>query len=617
MNTVTHPFAFHAPTPDLLFVKDGKAHVRLKFPESLKIEAAWVRTEPDNEQFLSPMKHVTSEDGWQLWEGVPKLETSDDVTLYAFKFITGGVQHWLSEHGLTPHFPERDIHFRYVPSYQAASWVWSQVFYQIFPERFFDGDPSNNVKDGEYEYMGKPVVSKQWAELPDRKQGQLEFYGGDLEGIRQKIPYLQDLGVTALYLNPVFTSPSNHKYDTVDYDNVDPHFGGNEALEKLCAELKQKGVRLILDAVVNHTSERHPWFDFYGEYTGHGEHSEVSAYKSKEAKTRDFYTFLEDERFVSFYDVPTMPILNFANEEVQQLVYKGKDAILRKWLRPPYSIDGWRFDVVHMLGEGPGAKNNAKHVRGFKQALREENPQAYMLGEHFFEATKWLQGDQEDGAMNYFGFTLPLREFLSGLDNRKHPIAIDATHLDYMWRRARARLPFPIQLSQFNLLGSHDVSRIRTALKSDFAHLKLAVTALFTYIGVPCIYYGDEVGLEGADDPDCRRTFPWNKHDWDHDLLAYYKKLIALRKTSNALQEGGFLALFAEGDVYAYARILKNQSVITVLNRGKEVAVTLPVWKMGQYQSLTSFFDNTKLEVKDGQLELSLPPRSSLVLLSS
>jgi alpha-glucosidase len=604
-------FAFHAPTPDLLFVKEGKTHVRLKFPEALKIEQVWVRTEPDNEQFLSPMKCVVTEDGWQLWEGVPKLETSEDVTLYAFKFITNGVQHWLSERGITPHFPERDLHFRYVPSYQAASWVWSQVFYQIFPERFFDGDPNNNVKDGEYEYMGKPVVTKQWGELPDRTQGQLEFYGGDLEGIRQKIPYLQELGVTALYLNPVFTSPSNHKYDIVDYDTVDPHFGGNEALEKLCTDLKQKNIRLLLDAVVNHTSERHSWFDFHGEY------SETSAYKSKEAKTRDYYTFLEEEKFVSFYDVPTMPILNFANEEVQNLVYKGKDAILRKWLRPPYSVDGWRFDVVHMLGEGPGAKNNAKHVRGFKQALREENPQAYMLGEHFFEATKWLQGDQEDGAMNYFGFTLPLREFLSGLDNRKHPISIDATHLDYLWQRARARLPFPIQLSQFNLLGSHDVSRIHNALKHDIDHIKLAVTALFTYIGVPCIYYGDEVGLEGADDPDCRRTFPWNEQDWDKDVLAHYKKLIALRKSSNALQEGAFLPLYAAGDVYAYARVLKNQSVVVVLNRGNETSVSLPIWKAGSYQTFSSLFTEERLEVKQGGLELIVPAKSSMVWLSS
>jgi alpha-glucosidase len=600
-------FAFHAPTPDLFFLQDGNVYARLKFPRAMNITAAWIRTEPDNEQFLSAMERRNEEDEWQIWQGTLKLDTAHDVTIYAFKFLVDGVQAWLSEGGITPYFPERDIHFRYVPSYQAASWVWSQIFYQIFPDRFYDGDPNNNVKDGEYLYQGNPVIAKKWDELPNRKGGQLEFYGGDLEGIRQKLPYLQNLGVTALYLNPIFTSPSNHKYDTVDYHNVDPHFGGNETLQQLCTDLKQNNMRLILDAVVNHTSELHPWFDY---------HNEKGAYRSKDAKTRGFYTFLENERYVSFYDVATMPILNFANEDVQNYVYKDRDSILRKWLRPPYSIDGWRFDVVHMLGEGAGATNNATHVRGFRQALREENPQAYMLGEHFFEATKWLQGDQEDGAMNYFGFTLPLREFLSGKDNRKHPIKIDAKHLDYLWQRARSRLPFLIQLSQFNLLGSHDVSRIRTSLNNNLSHLKLAVTALFTYIGVPCIYYGDEVGLEGDNDPDCRRPFPWNEKDWNQDLLAHYKKLITLRKTSNALQEGAFLSLYAGGDVYAYARVLKNQSVITVLNRGKETSVTLPVWKLGNYKAFTALFDGSRLETKNGNLEVSVGEGSSVVLLS-
>jgi alpha-glucosidase len=603
-------FAFHAPTPDLFFSQDGKVHARLKFPKDLTIDAAWIRSEPDNEQFLSEMKLHRHEDGWQIWQGTLKLDTTHDITLYAFKFLVNGVQAWLSEYGVTPYFPERDVHFRYVPGYQAASWVWSQVFYQIFPDRFYDGDPSNNVTDGEYLYRGKPVVAKQWDELPERKQGQREFYGGDLEGIRQKLPYLQELGVTALYLNPVFTSPSSHKYDTVDYHNVDPHFGDNEILQKLCAELKQHNMRLILDAVVNHTSERHPWFDY------DGEHAEIGAYKSTEAKTRDYYTFLGDGNYVSFYSVPTMPVLNFANENVQNLIYKDKNAILRTWLHPPYSIDGWRFDVVHMLGEGAGATNNATHVRGFRQALREENPQAYMLGEHFFEATKWLQGDQEDGAMNYFGFTLPLREFLSGIDVPGHKIHLDATHLDLMWQRARARLPFPIQLSQFNLLGSHDISRILTALENDIAHVKLAVTALFTYIGVPCIYYGDEVGLAGGDDPDCRRTFPWNESNWNRDLLSHYKKLITLRKTSNALQEGGFVSLYADGDVYAFARVLKNQSVITILNRGEETTVKLPIWKAGTYQAFMSYLDEQEVQITQGWLELSISAKSSLVLLS-
>jgi alpha-glucosidase len=519
-----------------------------------------------------------------------------------------GFQYWLSETGITPYFPERDVHFRYVPDYKSASWVWSQVFYQIFPERFYDGDPSNNVKDKEYLYNGKPVVTKKWNELPDRKQGAREFYGGDLEGIRQKLPYLEQLGITALYLNPIFTSPSSHKYDTIDYESVDPHFGGNEAFVKLRDDLREKNIRLILDAVVNHTSERHPWFDLAGEYEVAG------AFKSKDAKTRNFYTFLDDERYVSFYGVKTMPVLNFASEEVQRYIYKDEDAMLRKWLRPPYNIDGWRFDVIHMLGESGSARGNAAHVRGFRAALRQENPEAYMLGEHFFEATQWLQGDQEDAAMNYYGFMLPLRQFLSGREPRGYKTQLDAKDLDFLLQRARSKIPFLIQLSQFNFLGTHDSSRILTALGGDLALVKLAVTALFTYIGVPCIYYGDEIGLAGGDDPDCRRPFPWYETSWNQDLRHHYQQLIALRKASKVLQEGAFVPLYAEGDVYAFARILEQQSVITVLNRSETTTITLPIWKIGNITAFKSFFDDSEVKAKGGKLELTLPAKSSTVL---
>jgi alpha-glucosidase len=592
-------YAFHAPTPDLFLAQASQVIVRVRVPARFKLESAYIRSEPDNEEFLSPMQLAQSDDTWQIWQGVLKLDTTHEVTLYAFKFLSEGSQYWLSEMGITPYFPERDTHYRYNPHYQAASWVWSQVFYQIFPERFADGDPSNNVKEGEYLYEGKPVVVKKWNERPG-KNGAREFYGGDLEGIRQHLDYLQDLGITALYLNPIFVSPSSHKYDTIDYDTIDPHFGSNETFAQLCADLRSHNMRLILDAVVNHTSERHPWFDRYAE------HETPGAYQAKESKTRDLYVFLSDDpdSYVGFYGVRTMPILNFANQVVQDEVYKKDHAILRKWMRPPYSIDGWRFDVIHMLGEGRGAKNNHQHVRAFRETLREENPEAYVLGEHFFEASKWLQGDQEDAAMNYYGFTRPIREFLAGVDFRGHAVHIEAQDLDFMLQRARSKIPFPIQLSQFNLLGSHDVARVLTVFKGDVALLKIAITALFTYIGVPCIYYGDEVGLGGGNDPDCRRTFPWDTALWNQDLLEHYKQLIQLRKGSRVLQEGAFVMLYAQGDIYAYARVLEKDIVITVLNRGEASFIELPVWKLGVLEGES---------VKDGVMRLEVKRKDSLL----
>ncbi len=603
-------FAFHSPAEGLSR-QDERWRVTLQLPRKLNVETAWVRSEPDNEEFLSPLTRQKIEGAWAFYEGELRLNRAEEVTLYAFKFLVDGYQHWLAQGGVSPYFPERDVHFRLNPSYEPARWVWSSVFYQIFPERFCDGDPSNNVTDGEYLYEGEPVVAKEWGELPERSQGPREFYGGDLAGIRQKLPYLEDLGVTALYLNPIFVSPSSHKYDTVDYLKVDPHFGTNEAFAELCGDLKERDMRIILDAVINHTSERHPWFDRYGEY------DEAGAYGSAEAATREFYTFYDEEpeAYHGWVGVETLPTLDYNAPELRRRIYEADDAVLRTWLKPPYEIDGWRFDVLHMLGEGDGARNNAEYVRHFRRTLREENPEAYMLGEHFYEATKWLQGDQEDAAMNYDGFARPLWAFFAETDHKSHPVKIDAATLDAVMTRSRARLPFEIQLSQFNLLGSHDTPRFLTRVKGNRDLMKAAVTLLFTYIGVPCVYYGDEVGLEGGDDPDCRRTFPWDEAAWDKDLRGHVQTLIAFRETHEVLQRGALVTLYAEGDVYAFARVLGSGVAITVVNRGEEVSVSLPVWTLGLDDvALTSLLNDQKIEAEEGKLELHLPKHSSVVL---
>lgn len=605
-------FAFHAPTPDMLQVTDEGYVVRLCVRRNLNLERAWVRTEPDNEQFLSPLEVVGSDASWLFWQGVLRLNTAEDVTLYCFKLELNGRQFWLDGTlELKRFFPERQLHFRVNPHYLPVRWIWSQVFYQIFPDRFFDGDASNNVQSGEYLYEAKPVVAKAWGALPDSRQGPREFYGGDLEGIRLKLDYLQGLGVTALYLNPIFESPSSHKYDTVDFCEIDKHLGTKEVFVQLCDDLKHRNMRIFLDAVVNHTSERHVWFDRYGE------HEQAGAYQSESSDSREFYVFESDdpESYQGWFGVKTLPVLDYKSEKLRDIVYRNDDAILRYWLRPPYAVDGWRFDVIHMLGEGSGALNNANYVRHFRQTLKEENSEAFMLGEHFFEATKWLQGDQEDGAMNYYGFTSPLWAFLANKNVAFETVQISAEDFDYLLMRARVQLPFELQLSQFNLLGSHDTPRFLSFVGADVALMKLAVLCLFSYIGVPCVYYGDEVGLEGLHDPDCRRTFPWNEDVWNQDLKQHYETLIAFRKNHKVLQEGSFLSLYAQDDVYVFARVLNESKTLTILNRGDTINVTLDAWKLGLNQArLKSLFDDGVYEIKGGLLHLELAAKQGLFL---
>jgi alpha-glucosidase len=604
-------YAFHHPLDDLER-RDGHALATLRVQAAVPLESVWLRSEPDNEEKLTAMTLAGHDGPWQRWQGELQLNPSDLVTRYAFKLVSEHDQYWLDASGhLWPYPPERDRHFRYRPDYEPPRWVWEQVFYQIFPERFYNGDPTNDVKSGDYLYEGEPVVAKRWDELPEKAQGPREFFGGDLQGIEQKLGYLQDLGVSALYLNPIFASPSSHKYDTVDYYRVDPHLGGNEAFADLCRALCARGMRLILDAVVNHTSERHPWFDRYGE------HAEPGAYRSRQSPTYAFYTFADTadpESYHGWYGVKTLPVLNYADPELRRRIFEADDAVLRYWLREPYRIDGWRFDVIHMLGEGAGAKNNHRFVRHFRETLREENPEAYVLGEHFFEASDWLQGDEEDAAMNYYGFTLPLWAFLAGVDHRGHPLRIDAADFEAMLVRARAKLPYDIQLSQFNLLGSHDTPRILTLLGGDEALVKLAFTLLFTYIGVPCLYYGDEIGMEGAGDPDCRRPFIWDEARWNRRLRRHCQALVALRRTSPALQRGALVPLLANGNVYAFARVLDREVVVVAVNRGEATTVRLPVRAAGIVSGrLEPLVEGPPLDAAAGGLTLELDASSSVI----
>jgi alpha-glucosidase len=268
-----------------------------------------------------------------------------------------------------------------------------------------------------------------------------------------------------------------------------------------------------------------------------------------------------------------------------------------------------------MLGEGEGAKNNAHYVQAFRQATKSVNPQAYVLGEHFFEASQWLQGDQEDGAMNYYGFAHPVRALFTNKDISYDPISL--THKNFIsWlEEARAKLPWANQLSQLNQLDSHDTARFLTLLNGDENKMKLASTLLATYVGVPCLYYGTEVGLEGGLDPDCRRPFPWDKVE-SSTWIDFYKSLLAIRKQHKALQKGSIQYLIESEDVIVFARLLGDEKIITLLNlSNQQQKVTLPVWKLGCEVGLVkSLFSQTMTEIKVGELVVTLDAQRPEIL---
>ena len=605
-----HPFFCHSQVTPWFKVSNNQLQLTLFVHKELELTQLFIRYEPDNEEELRPMKPCGQQGELVIWRGELPLNRDSGSVLYTFKALTAQEQWWVHAAGVSGSMPPRQSHFHYNPQQKPPIWVQDQVFYQIFPDRFCNGDPSISVQNGEYQYGGgtHPVIAKQWGEpvaADHLGTGASEFYGGDLAGIQSKLHYLQSLGITALYLNPIFASPSNHKYDTVDFYRVDAHLGSNEQLAELTSNLHQRGMRIVLDAVVDHTSDQHPWF---------------TAASDVHATARRFYTFDEKGQHIGWKGLSHLPKLDFASREVQEIVYSGDDAILRHWLRAPYAIDGWRFDVIHMLGEHGSAAGNTYHVQQMRQCMKQENPDAYVLGEHFFEASQWLQGDQEDGAMNYYGFAHPVRAFLANQDIAYHPVRISAEEFDQWLKQARCSIPFANQLAQFNLLDSHDTARFLSLLSGDVALMRTAVTLLFTYIGTPCIYYGDEVGMEGGKDPDCRRCFPWDSTEWNHLLHDHYRRMIRLRKTHPALRRGDIHTLYAGEHSFVFARTLESDVVITAVNRHptKARTITLPIW---QTTALANRFTDPetreKFEVVKGEIRLTIPAKTARVLLAT
>ena len=567
---MTAPAMIHHQVAPFFTSRDGCSRVQLwlaadALPDGLPTEV-FLRLEPDNEERLIPMEVIAQRGDLRVYAADLIPNPAGPLTVYAFKALWADRQCWLDAGGQSPRMPLRERFFRVNLDDAPPDWVPDQVFYQIFPERFRNGDPTVSPRSGAYVVRDEgPIRAKDWGEPIDPERPNTEFYGGDLIGVRQALDYLQDLGVTAIYLNPIFTSPSVHKYDIEDFEHVDPHLGGDCALADLRAAATGRGLRLVLDAVFNHTSDTHPWFNRWGTQAAPG------AYQGVAAPYRGAYVFhdpLDPESYQCWQGSKVLPVLDFGHPGVRDYFLDGIDSIVRRWLRPPYSVDGWRIDVAHMMGEGTGARHNARVLRALRRAAREESPRAYIVGEHFGEATRWLQGDQEDGAMNYYGFSHPVRAFLAGQDVNYHPIALDAAGFDAWLTDARSRIPYANQLCQLNLLGSHDTARFLTLVGEDPFLMRLALLLLFTYPGVPCIYYGDEIGMTGRNDPYNRACFDWDPDHWDQPLRAWVQTLAQVRRECPALRRGAYQTLLAAGDLFAFARCLGSEVVMLILNRG-------------------------------------------------
>jgi len=521
--------------------------------------------------------------------------------------------------------------FEIIPDFKTPDWAKGAIMYQIFVDRFCRGDGSNDVLDDEYIYLGVPCIrTTNWSQYPSNFDVGY-FYGGDLQGDMDKLDYLKSLGVEAIYFNPIFVSPSNHKYDAQDYEHIDPHYakivndGGElvdpeaednlkatkyiirttdkenlEASDRFFANFvdiaHQKGIRIILDGVFNHCGSFHKWLDkefIYKNAKGYPK----GAFHGVDSPYRSYFRFYEDTNsYDGWWGHSTLPKLFYENSDklVNEIL-----AIARKWISPPYNVDGWRLDVAADLGHSE--EFNHRFWTKFRKEVKKINPDVIILAEHYGDPYMWLNGKQWDTVMNYDAFMEPVSFFLTGME--KHSEAFYAEKRGdgkLFWHTllyAKARMPMPSYMCSMNELSNHDHSRFltRTNMKVGRLHtvgskaanegvdvsiFRQAVIMQMTLQGAPTIYYGDEVGVCGWTDPDNRRSFPWGKEDWN--ILEFHKYAIGLHKRHKSLRYGSLIPILGEKDLIAYIRAVKDEQMLVVIYTGnEEIEVDIPVWLMG------------------------------------
>lgn len=529
---------------------------------------------------------------------------------------------------------ERQHMFTITPGFHVPEWAKGALMYQIFVDRFCNGDPSNDVESDEYVYIGFPVMKiDNWEE----KLSVLDvdrFYGGDLQGILDKLDYLKGLKVEVLYLSPVFVSPSNHKYDCQDYEHIDPHYGvivkdsdglvdegdsdnskavkysvrtadeenlkaSDEFFARFVEEVHKRGMRIILDGVFNHCGSFNKWLDREKIYARNGAYA-PGAYADKESPYRNFFWFSDENgwpdngSYEGWWNHDTLPKLNY---EGSGELYRYILDIAKKWLSPPYNIDGWRLDVAADLGHSP--EMNHKFWRDFRKVVKETNPDALILAEHYGDASSWLEGDQWDSVMNYDAFMEPVSWFLTGLE--KHSDRFD----EHLYQNSQAfmcamldkmsRMQTPSLMAAMNELSNHDHSRFLTRTNRrvgrldsvgeraasegiDYGIFRAAAIIQMTWPGAPTIYYGDEAGVCGWTDPDSRRTFPWGRENLE--LTEFHRYLSGIRKRNLAFRNGSFKSLLAENGMIAYGRFNeKEHGVVLVNSENYTQKVQIPVWE--------------------------------------
>ncbi len=612
------------------------------------------------------------------------IDIDDKKLEYYFKIVNGYEECYYDRFGCSPHLRQEYL-FRITPGFKTPDWAKGAVMYQIYVDRFYNGDKTNDVVDREYSYIDDYAVKvKDWNKYP-ASMGVREFYGGDLQGVLDKMDYLEHLGVEVIYFNPLFVSPSNHKYDIQDYDYIDPHFGkivvdegevlaegdydnanatkfisrvtrkenleaSNELFIKVVEEAHRRGIKIIIDGVFNHSGSFNKWMDrerIYEKQEGY----EKGAYVDAESPYNSFYKFNDTRKeawpyngqYDGWWGHDTLPKLNYeASDSLEDYILN----VAKKWVSAPYNVDGWRLDVAADLGQTQNY--NHEFWKKFRKAVKEANPNAIVMAEHYGNPESWLQGDEWDTIMNYDAFMEPITWFLTGMekhsDRKDWSLIGNADSFFNSMKHFMSKLQMPSLLVAMNELSNHDHSRFLTRTNGcvgrtaslgagranegiNKAIFREAILMQMTWPGAPTLYYGDEAGVCGWTDPDNRRTYPWGREDFN--LIEYYREMIHIHKRYEALKKGSFVELHREYNVVAYGRFYGDEKVITIVNNNEhERRLSVNLLPVGIYFEAEveriALTTNTgynlgkmKYHVSNSELQIVLPPRSAAIFVNA
>jgi len=534
-----------------------KVTLKVRVPNDYIFEKAMLRIYHDGEPRIFEMKLAKRgavESWYQATVEILNLQNS-----YRFAFIGHGKYEYLNARGIFDHDVHSNNDFQIVAIPANPAWINSSVFYQIFPDRFAKSGKVNIIPDWAY--------PREWNLLP-RGRGKYtgqELYGGDLYGVQEHLDHITELGANGIYFTPIFPSRSNHRYDAASFDHVDPILGGDEAFQSLIKFSKKKGIRILGDLTSNHCGAGHDWLS--------------KAKKDKKSKERTYFFWDKSIKwgYVGWYGLESLPKLNYASKALRKAVYEGKNSIVKKWISPKFGIAGWRIDVGNMTGIQGAENHHVEVMRGIRNAMQEVNPDTWLVAENGDFIASDLDGLGWQGAMNYQGFMRPFWNWI----NRNPEITggfqglpfampkINGKQLVASIQEFNSSIPWRSLTASMMLLDSHDTARFRTVVLGDIAAHKTAMTMMLSYPGVPSIFAGDEIGLEGSWGEDARRTINWeDRSGWDVEFFAEVKKLVKLRKTQDALINGGLRWVSVESDYIAYLRESEKQSILVLVSRG-------------------------------------------------